>query len=715
MVNALRQSTPSLSKVELRIRCSRHQTVEVVHGVLNSTSIKMDLQHAQIVGKSSGFRLIRETTCRTEKKASWNNQRSVKNFRRCRTSIKATGGPGQGGTELELQLHMKSFSQRQTSTSLIQAPAGRNSDFGYLCSQENSRIAAVLRRERFFAKSFSSRFSTPEFHARGPPSARQITKSLPENNVLRSGFCRLYDALRQSGSNLFSGIEASGFGRRFLISLLSSALFGIATQTPPSLGETLPHLPSIARSIDLPLLPTEFPDLGDITPLAYEQFTLPNGLRVFLLEDHELGLVGGELLVRGGGRLEPGDKVGLAAMSAIVQRSGGTQTHPAEELDSKLEVMAARIEASSSVSEMTVGFRCLTEDVNTVFSLFSEVVQEPLMPQEKLEFTRSQFLGGIARRADDAGGIAAREFSKLLYGSESVYARVPEISTVNAISRDDLRAFHRQNFRPEKGVLGIWGDFNSKAVKKMVGDRFGGWTVSTQGSPFPVSDIATPLETGFASSTPSVYVIDRPGLTQGYVRMGEFGTTLADDDVFALDVLNGILNGFGGLLFDEVRSREGLAYSVSGGWSPAIEHRGAFIAGGETRVQAIPQFVQAVQRVLNSVTSNLADSDSLARAKEAALNSFVFNFADSGSQLVRVLSYELFGIDQDFLFKYKRGVEATTALDVLKAAQRHLHPNAQPILIVTDAEKLASVSSIFEVPVVSLRPNYAPQAGAVMK
>lgn len=88
---------------------------------------------------------------------------------------------------------------------------------------------------------------------------------------------------------------------------------------------------------------------------------------------------------------------------------------------------------------------------------------------------------------------------------------------------------------------------------------------------------------------------------------------------------------------------------------------------------------------------------------------------DSGSQLVRVLSYELFGIDQDFLFKYKRGVEATTALDVLKAAQRHLHPNAQPILIVTDAEKLASVSSIFEVPVVSLRPNYAPQAGAVMK
>lgn len=69
--------------------------------------------------------------------------------------------------------------------------------------------------------------------------------------------------------------------------------------------------------------------------------------------------------------------------------------------------------------------------------------------------------------------------------------------------------------RPEKGVLGIWGDFNSKAVKKMVGDRFGGWTVSTQGSPFPVSDIATPLETGFASSTPSVYVIDRPGLTQG--------------------------------------------------------------------------------------------------------------------------------------------------------------------------------------------------------
>ncbi|KAG6544219.1 hypothetical protein Mapa_014322 [Marchantia paleacea] len=675
----------------------------------------MEIQHAQILCRLSGFRLIRETTSWTEKKARWNNQRSVKNFRRCRRSIEAPGGPGQGGSELELQLHMKSLSQRGMFTSLIQAPAGRSSEFGCLCSQENSRIATVLHRARLLAISFSSRFSTSEFQARVPASARQITKSVPGNNVLSSGLCRVYDALRESGSNLISGIEASGIGRQFLIAFLSSALVGIATQTPPSLGETLPDLRSIARSIELPPLPTEYPDLGNITPLSYEQFTLPNGLRVFLLEDHELGLVGGELLVRGGGRLEPGDKVGLAAMSAIVQRSGGTQTHPAEELDSKLEVMAARIEASSSVSEMTVGFRCLTEDVNTVFSLFSEVVQEPLMPQEKLEFTRSQFLGGIARRADDAGGIAAREFSKLLYGSESVYARVPEISTVIAISRDDLRAFHRLNFRPEKGVLGIWGDFDSKEVKKMVGDRFGAWTVSTPGAPFPVSDTATPLESGFASSTPSVYVIDRPGLTQGYVRMGEFGTTLGDADVFALDVLNGILNGFGGLLFDEVRSREGLAYSVSGGWSPAIEHRGAFIAGGETRVQAIPQFVQAVQRVLNSVTSNLADSDSLARAKEAALNSFVFNFTDSGAQLVRVLSYELFDIDQDFLFKYKRGVEATTALDVLKAAQRHLHPNAQPILIVTDAQKLASVSSIFDVPVVSLRPNYASQVESVMK
>ncbi|KAH8963611.1 hypothetical protein BDL97_04G022700 [Sphagnum fallax] len=514
------------------------------------------------------------------------------------------------------------------------------------------------------------------------------------------------------------GVEITLFFKGFLNLALSLAVcVNNLGQAPSSIAANLPNAAAVQEisweeNAELPPIPSSFPPLPDVTLPAYEKMVLQNGLRVFLLEDHELGLVGGQLIVRGGGKTEPPSKVGLAAIAATVQRSGGSIAHPADVLNTKLEAMAARVEASSSVSSMNVAFRCLAEDLPAVFPLFSEVVQEPLMPEDKLELVRSQLLGAIARRGDDAGSIVGREFPKLLYGNESVYARVSEAETVKNVQRSDLLAFHKQVFHPDAGVLGIWGDFDSSAVKVMLRQYFGDWQTSLsseltgKNGILMVANGRPALETGISASGPNIYVVDRPGLSQGYVRMGELGTTLADPDVCALDVLNGILNGFGGLLFDEVRSREGLAYSVSGGWAPAVEHRGAFVAGGETQLKSVVQFVQAVKGVLHKVTQEPPSIELLNRAKDAALNSFIFNFTDSGVQLGRVLAYELFDIDQDFIFKYKKLVEQTTANDVLKAAQVHLHPESQTVLIVTDVQKVQPLLAASGIPVVQLRPSY---------
>eukprot|EP00850_Spirogloea_muscicola_P003937 SM000016S01925 [mRNA] locus=s16:616230:629684:+ [translate_table: standard] len=453
----------------------------------------------------------------------------------------------------------------------------------------------------------------------------------------------------------------------------------------------------------LPPIPTKFPPLPDVKLPPYQKLVLSNGLRVLLLEDHELGLVGGQLLVKGGSKSEPAAQVGLAAITSSVQRSGGTRQHSADYLDLRLETLAARIEASAGVAEASVGFRCLTEDLGEVMGLFSEgwmylwvvvaVVQQPLFPVEKLELVRSQVLGGIARRNDEPGTIARREMPKLLYGSESPYARRPEISTVSAIKISDLACLHKSEFRPDQAVLGIWGDFSSATVIKLVEDKFGDWLSAPSCS--SIKPVLTPMEKGFSARPPGVYLIDRPGLTQGYVRMGELGTTLDDPDLFRLDVLNSALNGFGGLLFDQVRSREGLAYSVFGGWSPALEHRGVFVAGAETQVKEVANCVKSMRKVLQGVTTELIKPEELSLAKQSALNSFVFNFADTGSQLGRIMTYELFEVDQDFLFKYRREVEKVTSRDILQAARRHLHPAEEPILVVSDAaqveESLASL------------------------
>eukprot|EP00249_Psilotum_nudum_P020485 c27726_g1_i2 orf=222-2186(+) len=504
--------------------------------------------------------------------------------------------------------------------------------------------------------------------------------------------CKTYE----KPGNIMKGVICLAIG-----CTISPFILGL---TQPSVAAFLTDVPvSSQESVELPALPTEFPPLKDFSLPPFEKVVLSNGLRVFLLEDHELGLVGGRLLVKGGGKSDPLEKVGLAAVTSIIQRSGGTIEHPADLLDTKLEGMAARIETSSSVSQMSVGFRCLADDLAEVMSLFSEVIRQPLMPQDKLELARSQFLGAIKRRGDDPESIAAREFPKLLYGSNNIYARYPTADTVASITQEDLLEFHKETFNPKASVLGIWGDFDKSLVKYEIEENLGTWTG------IYVEDAEGLLQTteiGSSTSEPCIYTIDRPGLSQGIVRMGELGTTLTDPDVFALDLLNGILNGFGGLLFDQVRSREALAYSVYGGWTPAVDHRGSFLAGGESQLDSVTMFLQAIKKVLEDVIHMPPTEEMLARAKEGVINSFVFNFSDSGAQLNRIMTYELFDINQDFLFNYKRKVEGITSSEILQAAQRHLHPSSHPVLIVTDVSKLGPSLQSLRMKIKHLQPDY---------
>ncbi|GJP33147.1 hypothetical protein CLOM_g6866 [Closterium sp. NIES-68] len=468
-----------------------------------------------------------------------------------------------------------------------------------------------------------------------------------------------------------------------------------------------------ASTRHLPPIPTSFPPLPDPALPPYEEFVLPNGLRVFLLEDHELGLVGGQLLVKGGAQYEAPNKVGLAGMMAAVQRSGGTNEYPEDALDGMLESLAASIETSAGTSSLSASFRCLQEDVPTLMPLFRDVVLSPLLPASKLAFSRTQLLGSIARRNDDPARMASRELQRLLYSPASPRGRFPLAADVARISLSDLRAFHAASYSdPSQAVLGMWGDFDPQQMRALLEATFQPWgtagssnTSSRGGRGGSRPEPYWGPEEGVAASAAGVYVVDRPGLTQSIVRVGELGTTISDPDVFALDVLNSILNGFGGRLFDQVRSQEGLAYSVSGSWSPGVDHRGAFVGGGETRAESVGRFIAAVQRVLAEATLDSPSPDELQQAKDRVLNSFVFNFADSGAQLSRIMTYELFGIDQDFIFEFKRRVEALSADQVVVAAQRWLHPTEQPILVVADAAAVMPQLTALGLPVTRVDPQ----------
>ncbi|WP_242040177.1 M16 family metallopeptidase [Anabaena subtropica] len=419
----------------------------------------------------------------------------------------------------------------------------------------------------------------------------------------------------------------------------------------------------------------QFAPLPEIKLPKYERFVLENGMVVYLAEDHELPLVSGTAIVRTGDRLEPADKVGLASIVGTVMRTGGTKRHSPDELNEILSQQAAAVETGIGETVGAADFRTLTEDLDKVFGLFAEVLREPVFAQEKLDLTKTQIKENITRRNDNPNNIATREFLKLIYGKDSPYARTPEYATIDRITREDLLNFYQQYFHPNNIILGIAGDFDTKKMRSLIQAKLGDWQ--------PNPNIAKPqLPEVSAANTGGVFFVNQPQLTQSSIRMGHLGGRLDSPDYGALSVLNGVLNGFGGRLFNELRSRQGLTYDVEASWSPNYDYPGLFIAGGQTRSEATVQFIKALQSEIKRIQEQRVTPEELALAKESTLNSLVFDFQYPAQTLSRLMEYEYYGYPADFLFRSQKAVAATTADDVQRVAQQYLKPDNMVTLVV---------------------------------
>ena len=425
----------------------------------------------------------------------------------------------------------------------------------------------------------------------------------------------------------------------------------------------------------------EFPPLPEVKLPDYERYELDNGMVVYLMEDKELPLVSGSAVIRTGSRWEDGQEAGLAQITGTVMRSGGTTKHPPDRLNEILEQKAASVETFIGNSSGGANFSALSEDLPTVFNLFAEVLRSPAFPEDKIELAKTQEQGNIARRNDNPGDIASREFRKLLYGDDSPYARTVEYATLGNIERQDLVDFYNQYFHPENVILGIVGDFDSQEIKELIAAKFGDWKHGSVNSQPRVPQAAQKNGRG-------VFLVDQPQLTQSNILLGHLGGQFDSPDYPELDVMNEVLNGFGGRLFNEVRSRQGLAYSVYGVWSPRHDYPGIFIAGGQTRSEATVPFIKAIKTEIAKLRTEPITAQELANAKESILNSFVFNFADPSQTLARLMRYEYYGYPADFIFEYQRQVKATTIEDVQRVAKKYLQPEKIVTIVVGNTEDI---------------------------
>jgi zinc protease len=416
------------------------------------------------------------------------------------------------------------------------------------------------------------------------------------------------------------------------------------------------------------------PKLPAFNPPEPKRVELPNGMVVFLQEDHELPTIDGTARIRGGERLVPTNKTGLIDIYGEVWRTGGTKTQTGDQLDDFLEQRAAKVESGGDIDSTSLSFSCLKEDFDDVFRVFEDVLKNPEFRAEKIEIAQKGMYDGISRRNDDPSQIAGREAEKLVYGANNPYARVAEYATVAAVTRQDLIEWHGKYVHPNNIILGVVGDFDSSKMEARLREAFGSWAKG----PALVDPEIKPVP-----AKPGYYEVDKTDVNQSSIQMVGVGITRRNPDYFAVSVFNEAFGGgFSSRLFGDIRTTKGLAYAVGGGVGAGWDHPGMLRLMVSTKSSTTIESIQALDQELAELPKRPIDDEEIKRAKDSILNSFVFRFDSPDKVLQEKMAYEFYGYPLDFLENFQKGIERVTKEDVARVAAKYLHRDQLAVLVV---------------------------------
>jgi zinc protease len=422
------------------------------------------------------------------------------------------------------------------------------------------------------------------------------------------------------------------------------------------------------------------PPLPAFHPPQPKRIQLSNGMVIFLQEDHELPLISATARIRGGSSNEPAAKVGLVDIFGEVWRTGGTKKQTGDQLDDFLEIRAAKVETGGGADSTNIALNCLKGDFDDVFKVFVDLLRNPEFRADKLDLAQKQEDDAISRRNDEIGEIASRETAKLAYGADNPYAREPEYATIAAITRQDLIDWHKTHVHPNNIILGISGDFDAAAMEAKLRAAFDSWP---KGAPLPKNEIQ------YHPAAPGYYLISKEDVNQSSIQMVTLGTNRANNpDYYAISVFNESFGGgFSSRLFNDIRTKRGLAYSVGGGIGTNFGHPGILQFKVGTKSQSTIESIQALDEDIDNVSRNPITDDEIKHAKDSILNAFIFRLDSPDKVLAERMTYEFYGYPADWLDKYPAEIQKVTAADVNRVASKYVHRNQLAVLVVGNTKE----------------------------
>jgi predicted Zn-dependent peptidase len=438
-----------------------------------------------------------------------------------------------------------------------------------------------------------------------------------------------------------------------------------------------------AQSGDLPERPEgiAFPPLEFAPPSREAYRHEVEGVVVYLVPSRELPLIDLRFSFRGGAYLDPEGQEGLAAALGSMLRRGGTANLAAQELDEKLDFLAAELSTDAGSYETTASLNTLSRNFEAAFALFMDVVRRPGFQADRLQLFKDEALEGMKQRNDDAGAILRREWAGLIYGPDSFKARVSTRASVESLDEAKLRALHRRVINPANLVIGVSGDFEAETMLAQLTQALAGWE---RGEPLPaVPNLPhTPQ--------PGVYYVQKD-IPQGKVQIGMRGVQRDHPDAVPLEVMSLILGagGFTSRITNRVRTEEGLAYSARASWIPGLHFPGEFRASFQSKSATCALAIKLIYEEVARIRSEPVTAEELSIAKSSLVETFPQTFGSKADTVGVFVDDELTGRDPAHWSTYREKVRAVTAEEVLRVAKAHLDPAKLAIMVVGDWASIA--------------------------
>jgi zinc protease len=410
---------------------------------------------------------------------------------------------------------------------------------------------------------------------------------------------------------------------------------------------------------------------------SFEQKTLANGLRIVVIEQHEIPAVGLELLIQAGKAHEATAKAGLSQATAELLRQG-TATRSAQQIAEAIDSVGGNLSTNGAWDSAYAFVQLTSDQIDLGLDLLSDIILHPSFPAEEIERWRSQTINSLQVDMEDASTLADTAFERAVFGDHPY--GLPDAGTpesVQGITRDDLVAFHKARYVPNGAILAIVGDVKAADAFAKAERTFGGWSKG--------EDAKVPPVTEPQRDKPRVIVLDKPDAVQTEIRVGQVGLAFTDPDAFVSEVYNSVLGeGSSARLYNEVRRNRGLSYGANSSFIRAYQP-GWFQASTFTKSASSAEALKVTLDVIAGMAKEPVPADELASRKTYLTGAFPMEIETPQGIATKVLEALKYGYDRTWLETYRDKLDAVTAQQVQSFAQRRIHPEKALIVLVGNA------------------------------